>query len=221
MSAMNENLSPPFPRGVPSLLKWLFTGFMAVLVPVYWLNYGPTNFLYFCDASLFLALIAVWQNNALVASMAAVGIVIPQIIWCVDLGSTLVGHPLTGMTKYMFNEALPLHLRLLSLFHGWLPFLLVFLVWRLGYDKRALSAWTALGWVLCLVAFYLLPPAGANVSATTPHNVNYVFGPSDDHPQTRVASQGLFLVIYMVALLGVFYVPTHFLLKKLFPAITR
>jgi hypothetical protein len=218
---MNTPVDSPDVRAVPTWLKWTFTAFMAVLVPVYWANYGPTNFLYFCDASLFLTLFAVWRNNALAASMAAVGIVIPQIIWCIDLGSTLIGHPLTGMTNYMFNQALPLHLRLLSLFHGWLPFLLIFVVWRLGFDKRALIAWTALAWILCLVAFFLLPPAGAKVSAATPHNVNYVFGPSDDHPQKWVASQSLFLVIYMIALAVVFYIPAHFLLKKLAPAATR
>jgi hypothetical protein len=214
---MKENLPPANPRVVPPALKWIFTAFMAVLVPVYWWNYGPTNFLYFCDASLFLTLFAVWRNDALTASMAAVGIVIPQIIWCADLGSTLAGAPLTGMTNYMFDHQLPLHLRLLSLFHGWLPLLLIFLVWRLGYDKRALPAWTGLAWALCLVAYFLLPPAGAPVSAATPRNVNYVFGPRDDHAQSWIASQGLFLVIYMFGLAAVFFVPAHLLLKKIFP----
>jgi hypothetical protein len=51
-----ENTRPSQP--VPAWLKWVFTAFMAVLVPVYWANYGPTNFLYFCDASLFLKRIA-------------------------------------------------------------------------------------------------------------------------------------------------------------------
>jgi hypothetical protein len=176
---------------------------------------------YFCDASLFLALVAMWRNDALTASMAAVGLVLPQVIWCIDLGSTLMGMPMTGMTNYMFNPELPLHLRLLSLFHGWLPFLLLYLVWRLGYDRRALPAWTALAWVLCLVSFFLLPPAGADVSAATPHNVNYVFGPSDKEPQHWISSQGLFLVVYMIALLVVFYLPTHFLLKRFFPAARR
>ena len=37
-------------------LKVAYTAFMAVLVPVYWHHYGPTNFLYFCDVALFLTL---------------------------------------------------------------------------------------------------------------------------------------------------------------------
>ncbi len=42
------------------------------------------------------------------------------------------------MTDYMFKHENSLFLRGLSLFHGWLPFLLVYLVWQLGYDRRAL-----------------------------------------------------------------------------------
>ena len=58
---------------VPLAVKLGYTAFMAVLVPVYWANYGPTNFLYFCDVALFLTLAAVWTESALLASMAAVG----------------------------------------------------------------------------------------------------------------------------------------------------
>src|ERR1700722_4287197 len=103
---------------VPGWLKWTFTGFMLVLVPVYWVNYGPANFIYFCDAALFLALFAVWTNNALPASMAAVGILVPQFFWCLDFGGELLGFHMTGMTSYMFDARSPLFLRGLSLFHG-------------------------------------------------------------------------------------------------------
>jgi hypothetical protein len=129
---------------VPVWLKWAFTAFMFVLVPVYWTKYGPANFFYFCDAALFLTLFAVWTDNALLASMSAVGILVPQFFWCVDFGTHLAGFPLTSMTGYMFDAKLPLFLRGLSLFHGWLPFLLCYLVFRLGYDRRALKVWTAL-----------------------------------------------------------------------------
>ena len=33
---------------------------MAVLVPVYLRNYGPTNFLYFCDVALIITLVGIW-----------------------------------------------------------------------------------------------------------------------------------------------------------------
>lgn len=203
---------------IPGWAKWGFTGFMAILVPIYWAQYGPTNFLYFCDAALFLTLIAVWTSSSLAASMATVGILVPQLFWCVDFVCELCGFPLTHMTSYMFNASSPLYLRGLSLFHGWLPFLLLFLVRRLGYDRRALLAWTGLAWALCLVAFFLLPPAGAHLpDPKTPLNVNYVFGMNDAEPQHWMAP-GLYLVVWMLGLMAIFYVPTHFILRRLMPA---
>jgi hypothetical protein len=188
---------------------------MLVLVPAYWVNYGPTNFIYFCDASLFLTLFAVWTDNALLVSMSAVGILLPQFFWCVDFGAELLGLQLTGMTGYMFNAKYPLFLRGLSLFHGWLPFLLCYLVYRLGYDRRALKLWTGLACALCLVAFFLLPPAGAILAdPKTPRNINYVFGLDDAHPQTWM-SPGLYLVVWILALFTLAYVPTHLVLSKL------
>jgi len=206
--------APAKPR-VPVWLKWAFTAFMMVLVPVYWVNYGPTNFLYFCDASLFLTLYAVWTDNALLVSMSAVGILVPQFFWCLDFGAELLGFHLSRMTGYMFNANYPLFLRGLSLFHGWLPFLLCYLVYRLGYDRRALKYWTGLACALSLVAFFLLPPAGATLpDPKTPRDINYVFGLHEDHPQTWMAP-GLYLVAWFLALFTLAYVPTHLALAKL------
>ena len=39
----------------------------------------------------------------------------------------------------MFEKERSRFLRGLSLFHGWLPFLLLYLVWGMGYDGRALG----------------------------------------------------------------------------------
>ena len=69
------------PRPIPLWLKIAFTVFMAVLLPVYWYHYGPTNFLYFCDVALILTLIAIWTESALLISMCCVGILLPQALW--------------------------------------------------------------------------------------------------------------------------------------------
>ena len=200
---------------VPVWLKWAYTAFMLVLVPVYWANYGPSNFLYFCDVALFLTLFAVWTDNALLASMSAVGILVPQFFWCVDFGGELLGGHMTGMTSYMFDAQRPLFLRGLSLFHGWLPFLLCYLVFRLGYDRRALKLWTGLACGLSLVAFFLLPPGGATLAdPKLPRNVNYVFGLNNAHPQTWLPP-GLYLAVWILALFALAYVPTHLVLSKL------
>ncbi len=45
----------------------------------------------------------------------------------------------TRPSRNMFDRQLAVFTRGLSLFHGWLPFLLVWLLVRLGYDKRALT----------------------------------------------------------------------------------
>src|ERR1041385_1648852 len=106
---------------VPLWLKCGFTAFMAVLIPVYWANYGPTNFLYFCDVALLLTLVGLWTESPLLVSLPAVGILIPQMLWVTDFAVQLTGYRLTGMTGYMFDSHRPLFLRGLSLFHGWLP----------------------------------------------------------------------------------------------------
>jgi hypothetical protein len=199
---------------LPLWLKLAFTAFLLLMVPVYWANYGPTNFLYFCDISLFLVALSLWTERSLPASMAAVGILIPQFLWCCDFLTGLVGIKFLGMTEYMFDARNPLFLRSLSFFHGWLPFLIIFLVTRLGYDRRALFTWTGLGWALCLIAYFFLPPAGAILTdSKIPRNVNYVFGINDAVPQSHMPAP-VYLIVWLLVLLCAAYIPTHLLLKR-------
>ncbi|MEO7100319.1 MAG: hypothetical protein ABI162_13225 [Luteolibacter sp.] len=200
---------------IPLWLKIAYTAFLAVMIPVYLKNYGPTNFLYFCDVALLLTLVGIWKENSLLVSLPAVGILIPQALWCLDFLIQLFGGHLTGMTGYMFDADRSLFLRGLSLFHGWLPFLLFYLVRKLGYDKRALLGWTLITVALCLIAYFLLPPAGAVLAdPKLPRNVDYVFGMDDAKPQTLLPPLA-YLGAWITALIGIAYVPTHFLLKKL------
>lgn len=201
---------------IPLALKLGYSAFMAVLIPVYWASYGPTNFLYFCDVALLLTLVGIWRESRLLVSMSAVGILLPQALWCVDFVMQITGHKFTGMTAYMFDSQRSLFLRGLSLFHGWLPFLLVYLVAKLGYDRRAGRAWTLLGWALCLIAFFALPPAGAALTdPKTPTNVNYVFGLDDVRPQSWMPA-GAYLALWMAGLAAVVYWPTHVVLRRCF-----
>ena len=184
-------------------LKLAFTAFMAVLIPVYWYQYGSTNFLYFCDTALQLTL----AGESL----------LPQTLWCLDFAVQRCGHPMTGMTAYMFDGSKPLSLPDLSLLHGWMPFLLAFLVYRLGYDKRALKGWTALASGFYLVAYFWLPKAGASLSdPNLPRNVNYVFRMNDAQPQTWIRTE-LYLVTWLALLFILAFVPTHLALKKICP----
>lgn len=194
---------------IPMTVKFAYTLFMAVLVPFYWITYGPTNFLYFCDVALFLGLASVWTEKPLFASMAAVGIIVPQAVWVVDFLGTLIGHPVIGMTAYMFDSNLSLFARGLSFFHFWLPFFLIYLVWQLGYDRKALPYWTVLAWCLIVVCYLWLPaPPASAESPNTPVNVNYVYGLDEEAPQTWMSERAWMLTM-LVGLPVFVYLPTH------------
>jgi len=216
-----------FPAGIhpmnthcaPSLwLKLPYTLFLAVLVPIYLRDYGPTNFLYFCDVALFLALASLWTGNMLWASAAAVGILLPQAIWIVDFLGGAIGLPLTGMTAYMFNDELSLFTRFLSFFHFWLPLLLLYLVWRHGYDRRAIWLWWPLATALLIICYAIspLPPAPSD-NPGLPVNINYVYGLGDAAPQDWLPP-GLYFVALLVAMPLAIFWPTHWLLRRLMPA---
>jgi len=203
-------------RRIPMWLKVLYTAFVCVLVPVYWRDYGLTNFLYFCDVAVFFTLAAVWSESSLLASMPAVGILAPQLLWMVDFLGGCVGLSLTGMTAYMFDERIPIFTRGLSLFHFWLPILIVWLVWRLRYDSRAFRNWAVLALGLILMCYFGMPaPPAPAENPNLPVNINYVYGLSSDRPQTWMPPLiylGLMIVIFPLAI----FLPTHLVLQKLF-----
>ena len=203
---------------IPLAAKAAGTAFLAVLVPVYLLNYGPTNFLWFCDTALILTVIGMWLESSLLISMCAVGILIPQSLWLVDFGIHLLGFHFLNLTSYMFDARLSLFLRGLSLFHGWLPLLLIGLLIRLGYDKRALFAWTALATGLILICYFFTRPAGPHpIDPSLPVNLNYVYGFNDQQPQTWM-NQNLYVILWLATLWLVAFLPTHLLLRKIFGA---
>lgn len=200
---------------VPLAAKLVLTAFVAVLVPYYWVTYTPWNFLFFCDLALLMTLAAVWLESPLLAGVAAVGITLPQFVWVADL---VAGGRLAGIAAYMFDPKLSLFVRGLSMFHGWLPFLVLWLVARLGYDRRALPAQLALGWAVLLVCFFLgpLPPAPSS-HPNAAVNINYVHGLGFERPQTSVSPATWFAGL-MIGLPLVVVAPTHLVFCKIFPA---
>jgi hypothetical protein len=202
------------PHKIPLWLKLVYSAFVAVLVPFYWYTYSPWNFLFFCDLALLLGALALWTENPLLASLPAVGLALPQLLWCLDF---LTGARISGMTNYMFDGKYSLFVRGLSSFHGWLPFLLLWMVWRLGYDRRALLGWTVVSCCVLLASFFLAP--APPVPADNPNravNLNYVHGLSYDRPQTLMPPW-LWLGIMVVGFPVVFYLPTHLALSAWFP----
>lgn len=214
LTAIEPSSLPP--AKIPLPAKLVGTAFLAVLVPVYLHAYGPTNFLWFCDAALLLTVAGMWMESSLLISMSAVGILIPQLLWLLDFGSQLLGLRLLGLTAYMFDPHLPLFTRGLSLFHGWLPVLLVWLLFRVGYDRRALNYWIILAAMLMAVGYLFTPPAGAHpVDPNQPINLNYVHGFNDQQPQHWM-NQHLYVGLWLGVLWLVAFLPTHLVLRRIF-----
>ncbi len=203
-------------RRIPLWVKLLYTAFLAVLVPFYWRSYGPVNFLWFCDIALLVTLPALWLESPFLSSLEAVAIAFPQLCWAVDFTAHLAGIHLLGLADYMFEPRIPLFVRGLSLFHGWLPFLLLWMVWRLGYDRRALAAQTVVAIALLTVCFFFTPrPPHPTDNPNAAVNLNWVFGPGDEKVQTWMAP-GLYLALQIVLYPLVIYLPTHLTLSRLF-----
>lgn len=212
---------PEGPR-LPLGLKVIYTAFVCVLVPYYWRTYGPLNFLWVCDVALLVTLVAIWKESPYLASMQAVGIVLPQLFWCGDFLLHLVsGYEGLRISAYMFDSEKPLLVRSLSLFHGWLPLLLLWLVWRLGYDRRAWKPQIPLVWALLLASYFFTPPPPPPPG--DPHtavNVNWVFGLGNERVQTWMHPLA-YLAVTMAFYPLCIYLPTHFALASLIPSPSR
>lgn len=191
---------------IPLWLKIAYTLFICVIVPIYWKQYGPGNFLWFSDIALLVTAVTLWIESSLLASMMAVSVVVLEAIWIIDFVIELiVGTSVIGLSAYMFDSKIPLPIRALSLFHVVLPLLLVWLLYRLGYDRRALLAQTLLAWIVLPLSYFLTKPSD---------NVNWVYGLGGGPQKWMPAA--LYLVMLMIAFPLVLYLPTHLLLKKLF-----
>jgi len=207
----------PATTAIPLATKLFLTLYVAVMVPIYLTTYGPTNFLFFCDMALLLTLVAMWSGSALLVSAAAVGILLPQLLWAVDFLSTLMGMPITGMTEYMFQESIPLHVRFLSFFHFWLPFLLIWLLGKTGYDHRGLPLWMVIAFTSLYICYFFMPAPPAPVTdPALPVNINYVYGFSDQGTQKWMPEVAWFVLLQLMLVFLVF-LPSHWALKRLYP----
>ena len=206
-------------RRIPTWVKVAYSAFVAIVVPCYWVTYSPWNFLYFCDIALLVTGVAIWIESPLLVSMQAVAITVPQLLWVVDFLCRLIaGVHITGVTAYMLDSSIPSFLRALSLFHGWLPFVLLWLLSRLGYDRRALGIQSGLAIVVFLISYLFAPTPPP--SASHPNwavNINYVYGLDDKHSQTMMGPWLWLLFIMAVTVIAI-YLPTHFALRRVFKA---
>lgn len=193
---------------LPLSLKIVYTLFVCVLVPTYWYHYGfADSFLWISSLALLITLAAVWLESPLLASMQLVSALLLELMWIFDYVMRLItGVQLVGIAEYMFNPEKPAWVRGLSLFHAVIPFLLLWLVYRLGYDRRAWIVQTVFAWLLLPFCFFFTDPA---------KNINWVRGPSKE-PQ-KLVPPGVYLAAQMAFLPLCIYLPTHLALRAWMP----
>lgn len=183
---------------VPLGIKVLWTGCVMAWIPLYWHAYGAQNFLFFCDLGNLLIAAALWLESPLIFSWQACGLLLFQTLFSVDLAGALVsGRHIIGGTEFMFDAQVPLPIRLLSLFHVVTPPLLLWALWRLGYDRRGWKYQTLTAWIVVPINYFWRPQ----------YDVNWARGPffRDQHAMPGF----LYLLIYLIVVPAVVYYPTH------------
>jgi len=180
------------------VLQWLALAWLAISIPAYWRVWGSQNFLHLCDVAVILSCVGIIFGNRLLISSQALATAIPGLVWFLDAGWRAVfHHNLTGGTEYLWDGAYPLWVRLLSLFHIGLPILLVAVLARIGYDRRALALQSAITVCLMAISRWIGPAA----------NLNYTFFDPIFHRTLGPAP--LHLVIIFAGTVLLIYLPAH------------
>ena len=187
---------------VPLWLKIAWTLWVAVWVPAYWTHYGAQNFLYYCDLGNLFIMVALWLESPFLFSWQAAGLLIFQTLYTIDLaGALLTGGHLIGGTNYMFDPQIPLFVRLLSLFHVVTPPLLLWALWRLGYDKRGWKYQVLITWIVVPINYFWRPQFNVNFARGLPLGGQYL-------PHGLLYSIGYLIVVPLLI-----YLPTHLMLQ--------
>ena len=199
-----QTLDPALIEAASVGFRVLFTVLVAVVVPVYIVKYGPANFLWFSDIGLLGICAALWLEQPLLGSMMALAVLLPETVWLVSFltGAIARDRGVTTLAAYMFDKRISFFMRALSgAFHLALPPGALWLVYRYGYDDRALLAQTMLAWLVLPATLWLAPPE---------KNINWVRGLG--HPPRLRVPLALHFGLAMLAYPLLIYLPTHLLL---------
>jgi hypothetical protein len=190
---------------VPLWLKVTWTVWVIAWAPLYWNYYGAQNFLYFCDLGNLLIAAGLWLESPLIFSWQATGLFLFQTLYSIDLAGALLSRQhLIGGTEYMFDARIPLLVRLLSLFHVVMPAVLLWAMWRLGYDNRGWKYQTLTAWLVVPINYVWRPQ----------YDVNWARGPF--FREQHVVPGFIYLMAYLVVVPLVIYWPTHLVLQRWF-----
>lgn len=209
--ASPEASSPSLPAAAPPVPLWLRIGWtlwFLVWFPSY-LGYwygvqGNPFWLWYCNIGNFVIALAVWWQPRLLFSWQAVSTLPVQLPWVIDVaGRVLTGRHPFGFTDYVFGDEYPLLIRLMAFYHAFTPPIVIWMVWRLGYDRR--------GFLLQLAS---IPPIMVlSFLLGRKDNVNWAWGP--DGEQTWMAPW-LYLLV-CIAVYPLMYGIVHVLLCALMP----
>ncbi len=196
-------MTPPHSQHtpVPLWIRLSYTAMVLVILPVYWHWYGPSNYLWFSDIALIAMVPALWLPSRLIASMMGVAVLFLEVIWMLGF---FTGGRLFNIADYMFDDSLPIWLRGLSLFHFPMPAAIVYMMWKYGYDPRALKYQALLAAVVLPATRLLAPPE---------ENINWVW-PPDWVPAMPAP---VLLSAMWILLVVVVYLPSHACFKRWFP----
>jgi hypothetical protein len=188
---------------IPLWLKIGWSVWLLVWIPFYWHQYVVQNFFFFCDLGNFFIAAALWLESPLLFSMQACGLLLFQTLYSIDLiGAVLSGKHIIGGTEYMFDPHVPLPMRLLSLFHIVMPPLLLWAIWRLGYDPRGWKFQTLTAWIVVPINYFWRPQ----------FDVNWARGPF--FREQHVVPGIVYLFFYLIAVPLLAYWPTHLFLQR-------
>jgi hypothetical protein len=197
------------------VVKLVYSGFVAWHLLLNLRFYGPMNYLWLCDIAVLMTFIALWTESSLLLGMSAIGLFGPSGLWVIDLFWKLLAHRGgLGMADYMLDARYPVAMRLGSTFHVWLPILLLYCFYRIGYDRRALFWQTLLAIVVLILSRTLGPPPPEH-DVHDVVNINCAYGTSGLAPQTKLPA-ALYLCKLIVKSWVGMYLPTHLLLNWMF-----
>jgi hypothetical protein len=190
---------------IPEWFKVAYTLAVVAFIVIYWQRYGPRNFLWFSDVALIGAVPAMWLESGLISGVLACMVLLPEVLWNVDYGLRLaLRRRITGLTEYMFDPTIPRWLRGVSLFHVPLPLVLIWLVAAYGYPEVSLAGAAGAGAVILALSYWFSSPE---------KNINWVYGLG--RIQRRLP-QPVYLGLLYLGFVLVVFLPTHWLLLRLF-----
>jgi hypothetical protein len=217
---MSDDAEPAEPQ-VPRWLRVVYVMWFVPWFTVYWGYFGWQFVLWFCCLANVYVLMGCLTQRALWFSLAAMAALGVQLIYTLDflvLCATRISP--TGVTAYMLDASRPLGLRALSLFHVWMPALLLHVIGRVGYDRRALFLQSLVAACLLPLCYLAFDPGVDTNDPEMPRvlgipfdrdfNLNWVHA-FYDRPEPGVGASRFWAVLLGYPLLV--HLPTHLLLS--------